>query len=183
MPNGDKNDKDEKLEQEKEELKRLVNNLANTNPEISDDDYKELLKAIDEVFIQKKENIFLKICRISLSFVLKYIVMFLCTTLISALFMSHLVINRIDIFLVSMIVSLPLTLIYASQLFGVGSFQKKFLTKFMVANILIIMILCLVNYYQFRVFKFTADWVGIEILTGGLFMVVDYYLSLAIPFY
>ena len=180
MPNESK---DEKLESEKQELKRLVDNLAYNNPEISDDDYNELLKAIDMVFNQKKENIFLKICRISISFVLKYIVMFLCTTLIQALFISHYVINRMDLFLVSMIVSLPLTLIYSSQLFGVGSFQKKFLTKFMVANILIITILCLVNYYQFRVFKFTADWVLVEILASALFMIVDYYLSLALPFY
>lgn len=183
MPEEKKNDKDENKDEEELELKKVIEKLKDDNPELNNDDYNELIKAVDTLIKRKKEGIFKKIGRISLSFVLKYIVMFLSTTSILALFMTHLVIPKPYLFVVALIISVPFTLIFASQLFGIGSFQKRFLTKFFLANLLVIIVLCLLNYYQFRIFKFTADWIGIELLSGILFMILDLKLSISLPFY
>ena len=176
---------DEASEKRRQELLAKLDGFKENNDNLSEEDLKEILASLDEIIsIENKSTpLIKKIGDYLFHLSLKYIVMFICITLIGSLFMSHIVIDRNIIFIAIAIVAIPLTIINAPHLFGVNIIDTSLLKRIFMAIGLLIIVMCLANAYLFTIFKFNLDWVFLLVLGEILFIIVDYFLATRVPFY
>lgn len=170
-------DKEEKLKEEKNELKESVERLTEKGL-LEEDDAQKLMSLIDEVIETKKEPVIKRIIKKICSMLIYFSIMYVSVTISFGLFFNSLALdNKWYVFIVGLVISLILMLINCLPWVGDGIMKKFFLLKYLVVIILFITLICLVNSYLYRVFDFSIVWIFHIIISYIIYTLLEFYLA------
>lgn len=164
MPKKDKLDK--------EEIKRVIEELKSNADENALKEIKELEQAIESLFVEVP--LYKRILTFLLTFAIHFVILYIISLVCFGFFMDLIVVNKHLIFLIATFIGVILTLF---EVIPRNPYRKHFIVFNLLLFISIIAIACTVNYGLMPIFKFSSIWIIYLVFVEMIYTLFEYSLT------
>lgn len=148
-----KNKRKKLTEDEEKKIKEMLDDLTSNN-EVSEDERQIMESLLEKLIVRKKESKLKRVLRMLQALGIKLIILYIISLILSGFFISGIVlVDKLQIFIVALIVSFLLTIFEALPIFLSNKGSKSYLLLFGI----IIINVCLSNTI-FPVFEHAYYW-------------------------
>lgn len=164
MPKKDKIDK--------EEIKRLIEDLKNNADENTLKEIKELEEGLEILF--QEVPLYKRILIFLFSFLIHFIIMYVISLISFGFFMDLLLIDKLEVLIIASCISVVLTLF---EVIPRNPFRSHFITFNLLLFVSIIIIACMINYGIVPIFRFSSIWIVYIIMVEAIYTLFQFSIT------